>query len=59
MNPTTKIIPKHNITDHTASKINKLAEKFFSNPENLRKFEEWNKNLDNLSQEEGGKSRAK
>jgi|GEM_PF-5145807 len=31
------------IDDHTASKFLKMAEKFFSDPENQRKYTEWHK----------------
>lgn len=29
------------VDDNTAALINRMAEKYFSDPENMRKFEEW------------------
>lgn len=29
------------VDDHTAALINLMAEKFYSKPENVKKFEEW------------------
>lgn len=40
-NPTANIASKINIDDHTAELVNRMAKKFYSNPENVKKFEEW------------------
>ncbi|MCI9668978.1 MAG: hypothetical protein HFG19_04795 [Oscillospiraceae bacterium] len=40
-NQTVNIASKISIDDHTAELVNRMAKKFYSNPENVKKFEEW------------------
>lgn len=40
-NQTANISNKISIDDHTAELVNRMAKKFYSNPENVKKFEEW------------------
>ena len=40
-----KITPKFSITDHTASQLNKMAEKFFADPKNQEGFNKWHKEV--------------
>lgn len=41
MSVTAVIEQKSNIDNHTATKLARMAEKFYSNPENMRKYTEW------------------
>jgi hypothetical protein len=42
------------VDDYTAHLINKLAEKFYSIPENVKKFEEWHLQTYGCLPEQGG-----
>ena len=42
------------VDDYTAHLINKLAEKFYSIPENVKKFEEWHLQTYGGLPEQGG-----
>ena len=47
------------IDDHTAELINRMAEKFFAKPENVKKFEEWHLKTYGCLPEKGGKNNGR
>lgn len=46
------------IDDHIAEQINRMAEKFYSVPENVKKFEEWHLKTYGYLPEQSGKFKA-
>lgn len=44
------------VDDHTAKLINRMAEKFYAEPENVKKFEEWHLKTYGCLPEKGGQN---
>ena len=41
MNSTAGVATKVIVSDRTAELLNRMAERFYSDPENVKKYEEW------------------